>query len=147
MKRKIFRFKMDCWFKITTDKITSPLRTSNIKIYLAGSGYFQVFNNIASSQASSFKLFRCSCLEVCCKGGLLKNLEKFTGKYLCPSLFLINYFNFLIKLQVSAFFQNSSGRLFYQRLLYRCFPWNFVKFLTTQIFKEHLRWLLFAFKS
>ena len=32
-------------------------------------------------------IFRSSCPEVFCKKGVLKYLAKFTGKYLCQSLF------------------------------------------------------------
>ena len=51
------------------------------------------------------------------------NFAKFTGKNLCQSLF----FNKVKK-----------------RLAHRRFPVNFVKFLRTPFFTEHLWWLLLA---
>ena len=47
-----------------------------------------------------------------------RHFVKFTGKHLCQSLFLK------------------------KRLWHRCFPVNFVKFLRTPFFIEHLWWLL-----
>ena len=52
------------------------------------------------------------------KKGVLRNLAKFTGKHLSPAA--------LLK----------------KRLWHRCFPVNFVKFLRTPFFTEHLWWLL-----
>ena len=54
---------------------------------------------------------RSSRTEVFCKKGVLGNLTKFTGKHL------------------------------WKRLCHRCFPVNFVRFLRTPFFREHLRWL------
>ena len=54
--------------------------------------------------------------EVSCKKVVLRNFIKFTGKHLCQSLF----------------FDKVAG------LRYRCFPVNFVKFLGTSFFTEHL---------
>ena len=56
--------------------------------------------------------YRSSRPEVFCKKGVLRNFAKFTGKHL------------------------------YQSLWYRSFPVNFVKFLKTPFFIEHLWWLL-----
>ena len=56
--------------------------------------------------------------------------SKFTGKYLCQSLF---------------FHKNAGLRsaiLLGKRLWHRCFPVNFAKFLRTPFLKEHLWWLL-----
>ena len=64
-------------------------------------------------------LYRCSCPEVFCKKGVLRNFAKFTGKRLCQGLFLIklhalsNFAKFtqkhlcqsLIKLQAEALAQ------------------------------------------
>ena len=61
--------------------------------------------------------------EVFCKKGVLSNFTKFTGKQLCQSLF----------------FNKVAGL---KRLWHRCFPVNFVKFLRTPFFTEHLSWLL-----
>ena len=60
--------------------------------------------------------------EVFCKKGVLGNFTKFTGKHLWQSLF----FATLLK----------------KRVWHRCFPVNFVKFLRTPFYKEHLWWLL-----
>ena len=68
--------------------------------------------------------------EVFCKKGVLKNLAKFTGKYLCHSLF----FNKVADL--------SSATLFKRRLWHRCISVNFAKFLRTLIFIENLCRLL-----
>ena len=63
------------------------------------------------------------------KKGVLRNFEKFTGKYLCQSLF----FNKAADLPAT---------LLKKRLLGRCFPVNFVKLLRTPFLTEHLSWLL-----
>ena len=62
--------------------------------------------------------------EVFCKKGVLRNFTKFTGKHLCQSLF----FNKVAVIK--------------KRLWHRCFPVNFMKFLRTPFFTEHLWWLL-----
>ena len=66
-------------------------------------------------------------LEVFYKKSALKNFAKFTGKYLCLRL----YFNEVAGL--------SPETLLKKRLLHRCFFVNFVKFLSTSFFPEHLR--------
>ena len=68
--------------------------------------------------------------EVFCKKDVLRNFAKFTGKHLCQSLF----FNKVAGLRPAT--------LFKKRLWHRCSPVNFVKFLRTRFFIEHLRWLL-----
>ena len=60
-------------------------------------------------------------LEVFCKKGVFRNFTKFTGKHQCQSLF----FNKVAGLRPHT-----------------CFPVNFVKFLRTSFFIEHLWWLL-----
>ena len=71
---------------------------------------------------------RSSRADVFCKKGVLKNLTKFTGKYLFLSLF----FN-----KVSAL------RLRLKKRFWRmCFPVNFVKLLKIAFSIEHLWWLL-----
>ena len=60
-----------------------------------------------------------------CKKSVRKNLSKFTRKHLCQSLF-----------------SNKVADLWHRWLWHRCFPVNFEKFLRTQFFIEHLRWLL-----
>ena len=64
--------------------------------------------------------------EAFCKKGVLRHF----GKYLCQSLFL----NKVVGL--------SPATLLKKRLWYRCFPVNFVKFLRTTFYIEHLWWLL-----
>ena len=59
---------------------------------------------------------------------VLRNFTKFTGKHLCQSLFFNSDFRPATSLK--------------KRLLQRCFPVNFVKYLRTPFFTEHLRWLL-----
>ena len=59
-----------------------------------------------------------------CKKGVLRNFTKFTGKHLCQSLF----FNKVAGLRPKSW--------------HRCFPVNFVKFLRTYFFTEHVWWLL-----
>ena len=61
--------------------------------------------------------FRSSRLEVFCKKGALRNLAKFTGKYLCQSIFL----NKVPGLRPATLLEN--------RLWHRCFPVNFLKLL------------------
>ena len=79
--------------------------------------------------------FRGSRPGVFCKKGLLRNFAKFTGKYMCQSLF------FVIKKETLADVLRPAT-LLKKRLWYRCFPVNFAKFLRTPFLKEHLRWLL-----
>ena len=61
-----------------------------------------------------------------------RNFVKFTGKHLCQGL----------SFKKGAGLR--SATLLKKRLWYRCFPANFVKFLRTPFFTEHLRWLLLA---
>ena len=60
--------------------------------------------------------------EVFCKKSVLRNFAKFTVKHLCQTLL----FNKVVGLG----------------LWHRCFPVNFVKFLTSPFSIEHLCWLL-----
>ena len=62
--------------------------------------------------------------------GVLRNLGKFTGKQLCQSLFLN---------KVAGLATLSKLRLWHWR-----FPVNFVEFLRTPFFIEHLWWLLLS---
>ena len=68
--------------------------------------------------------------EVFCINGVLGNFGKFTGKRLCQSH--LCFFNKGLRPAI----------LFKKRLLHRCFPVNFAKFLRTPFLTEHLRWLL-----
>ena len=65
-------------------------------------------------------------LEIICKKGVLRNFTKFTGKYMCQSLF----FNKVPGLRPAT--------LLKKRLWHRCFPVNFVKFPRTPFLTEHL---------
>ena len=58
------------------------------------------------------------------------DFTKFTGKYLCQSLF----FNKVAGLRPTT--------LLKKRLWYTCYPVNFAKFLRTPFLIEHLPWLL-----
>ena len=74
--------------------------------------------------------FRSNSSDVFCKKGVLRNFTKFRGKHLCQSVF----------------FDKDAGlrpaTLLKKRLWHRCFPVNFVNFLRTPFFIEHLWWLL-----
>ena len=61
---------------------------------------------------------------------VLRNFAKFTGKHLCQSPF----FNKVVGL--------GPATLLKKRLWHRCFPVNFVKFLRSPFYIEHLWWLL-----
>ena len=61
-------------------------------------------------------LLRSSRPEMFCKKGVLRNFAKFSGKYLCLSLF----FNKVTGLK--------PANLLKKRLWHRCFPMNFMKF-------------------
>ena len=73
--------------------------------------------------------------KVFCKKGVLRNFTKFTGKHLCQSLF----FNNVAGLRPATLLKKGLWR--------RCFPVNFVKFLRTPFFTEHLWWLLLEFPT
>ena len=75
-------------------------------------------------------LFRSSHQRFFIPKRVLRNFIKFTGKHLCQSLF----FNKVLGLRPAT--------LSKKRLWRRCFPVNFVKFLRTPFFIEHLWWLL-----
>ena len=78
---------------------------------------FQIFLKCSKS----LKPYRRSHPDVFCKKGILRNFTKFTGKHSCHCLQL-----YLKK-----------------RLWHRCFPLNFMKFLSTPFYIEHLCWLLY----
>ena len=73
------------------------------------------------------KKYRSSRPEVFYKKGVLKNFTKFAGKHLCQSL--------------------TPATLLKKRLWHRCFSVNFVKFLRTPFYIEHLWWLLLKIKN
>ena len=76
------------------------------------------------------QIYRSSRPEVFCKKGVLGNFVKFTGKHLCQSHFSNNVAGL------------SPATLLKKRPWHRCFPVNFVKFLRTPFYIEHLWWLL-----
>ena len=65
--------------------------------------------------------------EVFSKKGVLRNFTKFTGNHQCQSL---------------TSCKPQAVTLLKKKLWHRCFPMNFVKFLRTPFFIEHLWWLL-----
>ena len=77
--------------------------------------------------------FRSSHQRCSLKKGALRNFTKFTGKHLCQSLF----FNKVAGLKPETLLKN--------RPWHKWFPINFMKFLRTTFFTEHLRWLLLFF--
>ena len=81
------------------------------------------------------KGFRSSRSEVFCKKDVLKHFAKFTGNYLCQSLF----FN-----KVAG---TRPATLFKKGLWYRCFPMNFAKFLGTPFLQNTLGRLLLYFQN
>ena len=64
------------------------------------------------------------------KKSVFTNFTKLTRKHLCQNLF----FNKVESLRPATFLKKKPW--------YRCFPVNFVKFLRTPFFTEHLWWLL-----
>ena len=98
----------------------------------------------------------------CSLKSVMKNLPKFTGKHLSRILLLKKteavargYSVKTVFLEIlqnsqelcqSLFFNKVAGlrpaTLLKKRLWHRHFPVNFVKFLRTPFFTEHLRWLL-----
>ena len=93
-------------------------------------------NKDAEKEDISFLLiFRSNRPEVFCEKGILRNFAKFTGKYLCQSLFL----NKVAGLRPTT--------LVKKRLWHRCFPVNFWKFIRTPFPTEHLPWLLLNFPT
>ena len=86
---------------------------------------------IKFAQTTNFKSShrRCSVRK-----GVLRNVVKFTGKYLCQSLF----FNKVAGLRLATLLRN--------KLRHKCFPVNFTKFLRTPFSIKHLWWLLSNFR-
>ena len=73
---------------------------------------------------------RSSCSEVFCEKGVLKNFTEFTENTSAR----VSFFNKVAGLR--------SAKSLKKRLWQMCFPVNFVKFLRTPFYKEHLWWLL-----
>ena len=69
--------------------------------------------------------------EMFYKKDVLRNFAKFTGKYLCQSIFFIK----------SAVLR--SENLWKKRFWHRCFPVNFAKSVKTPQFTKAFQWLLF----
>ena len=86
--------------------------------YILSLSLFFVYDSISN--------YRSSCPEVFCKRGILRNFTKFTGIHPRQSLF----FNKVTGLRPAT--------LLKKRLLDRCFPVIFVKFLRTPFYTEHL---------
>ena len=78
---------------------------------------------------SKSNIERSSRPELFCEKGVLRNFTKFTWKHLCQSLFF------------DKFAGLRPATLLKRRLWHTCFPVNFVKFLRTPIFIEHIWWL------
>ena len=82
-----------------------------------------IFSGTHGNQRSSHQ--RCYARK-----GVLRNFTKFTEKRLCQSLFFD---------KVAGL---SPVTLLKKKLWHGCFPVNFVKFLRTSFYLEHLWWLL-----
>ena len=75
-------------------------------------------------------VFRSSRPEVFCKKGALRNFPKFTGKYLCQSLF----FKKVAGLMTATFLKKG--------LWHKCVPASFLKISKNTFYIGHLWWLL-----
>ena len=89
----------------------------------------QMFDRVLNTPLSSKKV-RSSHPEVLSKKGVLRNIAKFTGKHLCQSLI----FNEVAGPRSASWLKKKPW--------HKCFCVNFVKFLRTHFFIEHLWWLL-----
>ena len=99
-------------------------KVSLITIFSKIWGFFSTPPGIIYRVSSSHQ--KCSV-----KIGVLRNFTNFTRKHLCQGFF----FNKVSVLKPPT--------LFKKRLWHRCFPVNFVKFLSKPFYIEHLWWLLF----
>ena len=90
----------------------------------------ELFSYSFQNFMDEFSTCRSSHPEVFCKKGVLRNFPKFTGKYLCQSLF----FNKVVGLRPGIFIKKET--------MAQVFSVNFAKFLSTPFLKELLRWLL-----
>ena len=95
-----------------------------------GDLYLISFNENLTDFNQNMCFYRSSRPEVFYKKVVLRCFAKFTGKHLCQGLF----FNKVAGL--------TPATLLRKRLLHRCFPVNFAKFLRTPFLTEHLRRLL-----
>ena len=103
---------------------TKVLGTKYLWLQSSGKGFFSTPPGIIYCVGSSHERYSV-------KIDVLRNSAKFTRKHLCQSLL----FNKVSVLRPAT--------LFKKRLWHRCFPLNFVKFLRTPFYIEHLCWLLF----
>ena len=90
-----------------------------------------LFYNILLSKC--LDLYRSSHPEVFCRKGVFRNFAKFTRNHLRQSFI----FDKVTGLRPAT--------LLIIRLLHRCFPENFAKFLRTLFSTEHLQWLLLIY--
>ena len=89
--------------------------------------FCKIFKNIFWQNTSGWLLLKFrSSRQVFCKNGVLKNFAKFTGKYICQSLF----FNKIADMRPATLLKRGSWQRY------------FTKFLQAPIFIEHLWWLL-----
>ena len=104
------------------------------RLLLRGNGFFSDGHIIDIKVYISF--FRSNYQRCSMKKGILRTFAKFTGKHICQSLF----FNKVPGL--------SSATLLKKRLMYRCFPVNFLKFLRTPFLQNTSgRMLLFLINA
>ena len=89
-----------------------------VKEVISGKFYVRYYQG---AQNSSIEKQSPGCVTL---KGVLKNFTKFTGKHLCQSVFF------------------NKETLLKKRLWHRYFPVDFVKFLRTPFFIEHLWWLV-----
>ena len=99
--------------------------------------YFRYKEYLTKLQSVTMALnSRSSRSQIFFKLGVLKNLEIFTGKYLCWNLSL---FNEIAGLKAYNFIK--------KRLQHRCFPVNIAKFVRTYFIEHHTSgdcfWILF----
>ena len=87
--------------------------------------YGQISNKLRILIFGAFWRIRSSHQRCSMKKGVLRNFAKFTGKYLCQSLF----FNKVAGLRPATLLKN--------RLWHRCFPVNFAKFLRTPFLQNN----------
>ena len=109
------------------------IRHKNATSVFYSTSIWLTFYWIATDYLSElWSLFRSSNMSCSVRKGVPRNLEKFTGKHLCQSLFF------------NKFGELKPAILLKKRLWHRCFPVSFDKFLRTPFFLEHLWWLLLS---
>ena len=126
MRHSLYRSKLQQGKNIRN----APEINKKILITARKNEFFPRIQNIITSDLK-FKLIisRCSCPEVFCKKGVLRNLAKFTSQEnTCARV------SFLINLQADFIKKQTLTQVF--------FPLNLVKFLRTPFITEYFRWLL-----